>query len=239
MAERLEASFAELAAERDSLRSFIDDASHELRTPITALKNFNELLQGAAADDPVARAEFLAESKVQLDRLEWITHNLLDLSRLEARLVKLDLACHDVGELIEVTMSAFKVAAQEKGIAFSVRLPESPFELNCDRARIELALSNLLDNALKFTPPGGQVELGAERAGDVARLWVRDTGRGIDPADLPHIFERFYRGRNSDVQGSGLGLAIVESIVRLHDGRVSVESAPGAGSRFVVELPLA
>ena len=92
MAERLEASFAELAAERDALRRFIADASHELRTPITALRNFNDLLQGAAADDPVARAEFLAESQVQLDRLEWITRNLLDLSRLDAGLVALDIA---------------------------------------------------------------------------------------------------------------------------------------------------
>jgi len=158
MAERLEASFAALAAERDVLRRFIADASHELRTPITALKNFNDLLQGAAADDPAARAEFLAESQVQLHRLEWITRNLLDLSRLDAGLVALDLANHDVGELIESAASAFKPLAQEKGVAFSVRSPMSSLELRCDRARIELALSNLLDNAFKFTPAGGQVE---------------------------------------------------------------------------------
>jgi signal transduction histidine kinase len=238
MAEHLEASFVELAAERDALRRFIADASHELRTPITALKSFNELLQGAAADDPLARAEFLTESQAQLDRLEWITRDLFDLSRLEAGLVTLDLARHDVAELIEATASGFKRLAQEKGILLSVNLSDSPLELDFDRARIEVALSNLLDNALKFTPTGGRVEVGAEGTGKAVRLWVQDSGTGIDPADVPHIFERFYRGQNSSVEGSGLGLAIVQSVVHAHNGRVFVESTPGAGSRFVVELPL-
>ena len=238
MAERLQASFAELAAERDSLRRFIADASHELRTPITALKNFNELLQGAAADDPAARAEFLAESQAQLRRLEWITHNLLDLSRLEAGLAALEMADHDAGEMIASAAAAFRTLADEKSITLSVAEPPSPMPVRCDRARIEMALSNLLDNALKFTPPGGQVQIGAEAAGQNTRLWVQDSGLGIPPADQPRVFERFYRGQDGRVEGTGLGLAIVRSIVEAHGGQVAVESTPGAGSRFLIELPL-
>ncbi len=241
MAERLEASFAALAAERDSLRRFIADASHELRTPVTALKNFNELLQGAAADDAAARAEFLGESQIQLDRLEWITHNLLDLSRLEAGLVALDMDSHDVGDLLKTSTAAFRALAQEKNVTLSVKEPPSLVQVRCDRARIELALSNLLDNGLKFTPPGGQVEIGAEQAEadrNAVRLWVQDSGPGIAPADQPRIFERFYRGQEARDQGSGLGLAIVRSIVQAHGGDVTVESKPGSGSRFVIELPL-
>lgn len=237
MAERLGASFAELAAERDALRRFVADASHELRTPITALKSFNDLLQGAAADDPAARAEFLAESQVQLQRLEWVTSHLLDLSRLEAGLVALDMDNHDVGDLIESAASAFKPVARDRAIIFSVYPPDPPLELRCDRARIESALCNLLDNALKHTPAGSRVEIGAGPAGDTVQLWVRDDGPGIDREDLPRIYERFYRGRNARVEGSGLGLTIVQSIVHAHGGRVSVESEPGAGSLFVLDLP--
>jgi signal transduction histidine kinase len=237
MAGRLEVSFAEVASERDALRRFIADASHELRTPLTALKNFNHLLQGPAAGDEVARAEFLAESQVQLDRLEWVTHNLLDLSRLDGGLAALELARHDVGDLIESAAAAFKPLAWQKGIVLSIHLPVPLPEIQCDRARIELALGNLLENAVKFTPDGGQVEVGAGTAGEILRLWVQDSGPGIDLEDRPHIFERFYRGRTANAGGSGLGLAIVQSVAQAHGGRVSFESEPGAGSLFVIELP--
>jgi signal transduction histidine kinase len=119
----------------------------------------------------------------------------------------------------------------------SVQEPSSPLAVDCDRARIELALSNLLDNALKFTPAGGQVEIGVEQAAQNVRLWVQDSGPGIALADRERIFERSYRGRDSHVEGIGLGLAIVRSIVQAHGGRVTVEGKPGAGSRFVIELP--
>lgn len=236
MAQRLEASFAELAAERDSLRRFIADASHELRTPITALRSFNELLQGAAAHDEAARAEFLTESAGQIQRLEWITANLLDLSRLEGGLIDLDLRAHDAGELIDAAAAPFRLAAQEKGITLAVLPPPEPLTVRCDRPRLEMALANLLDNALKFTPPGGRVQISAQPVGDRVQFVVADTGSGVLLVDQPHIFERFYRGVNSAAAGSGLGLAIVQGIVHAHRGAVSVSSQPGEGSRFVVMI---
>jgi signal transduction histidine kinase len=237
MAERLEASFADLAAERDALRRFIADASHELRTPITALRNFNELLQGPAMHDGEARAEFLAESAVQINRLEWITQNLLNLSRLDAGLVSLDLTTQDAGEVIEAAAATFRTLARDQDATLVIDLPPQGVALRCDRPRMELALSNLLDNALKFTPAGGQVTIGARSAGNRTALWVADTGAGVDPADLPHIFERFYRGSHNSTPGSGLGLAIVQSIVQAHGGQVHVESTLGQGSRFTIDLP--
>lgn len=241
MAERLETSFAALGAERDALRRFIADASHELRTPITALRTFTDLLQGAAANDSVARAEFLSESKAQINRLEWITRNLLNLSRLDARLLALDMHDHDALELIHSAVAAFKPLAQEKDITLDVHVPSTEIILRCDRTQIEIALSNLLDNAIKFTPVGGRIEIGAEEDALHARVWVSDNGPGIAAQDQPHIFERFYQGalaRHATYKrGSGLGLAIVRSVVQAHHGHVEVESAAGAGSRFVIILP--
>jgi signal transduction histidine kinase len=237
MAERLEASFAALTADRDALRRFIADASHELRTPITALKNFNELLQGVAADDPAAQQEFLTESAAQLERLEWMTNKLLDLSRLDAGLAALELEEHDAGNLVRAASGPVSALAKDKGIVLSTIVPDAPVPLYCDAARVDSALSNLLSNALKFTPPGGRVDIGAQATYEGVQFWVQDTGPGIAPADQPHIFERFYRGQGNETDGSGLGLAIVASVAQAHGGSVRVESEPGQGSRFVMMLP--
>ncbi len=237
MAGGLETSFKQLSEERDTLRRFVADASHELRTPITALQTFTDLLQGSAADDPQARIEFLAESQKQLTRLEWITRNLLDLSRLEAGIEALDLAAYDAAEITRSVGVTFEPLAKEKGLELAVSSPAEPLEIRCDRLRVEMALSNLLQNAFKFTPAGGRVELSCEPAGGLVRWSVTDTGVGIPPEDLPHIFDRFYRGSNPGVEGSGLGLAIVHSIVQAHGGKVTADSQPSQGSKFILELP--
>ncbi len=238
MAARLQSSFQELASERDALRHFIADASHELRTPITVLKNFNTLLLGPARQDPEAQIEFLEESQEQLQRLEWITSNLLDLSRIDAGLVALEFSNQDVAELLEAVAAPFRSRAAEKDIRLVFNLPENPLSLLCDRSSLELAISNLLDNALKYSPQGGQVEIGAAQGENAIRLWVADNGPGIAPQDLAHVFERFFRGRSQPEPGSGLGLSIVASLVHAQGGGVSVESQPGEGARFTIQFPV-
>ncbi len=235
MAIRLEESFSDLAAERDTLRRFIADASHELRTPITALYTFNELLMGAAANDPDAQIEFLTESQVQLKRLEWITHNLLDLSRLEGGLVTLELEHHDISDLLHAAVNPFRPLAHERQIALQITCPANLPSLQCNRVRTILALSNLLDNALKFTSPGGKITLGVTPHATHLDIWIQDSGTGIPAKDLPHIFERFYRGRDNHTTGSGLGLAIVQGIIDAHGWRISVESEVGTGTKVVIE----
>jgi signal transduction histidine kinase len=246
MAESLEGSFRDLRAERDSLRRFIADASHELRTPLTALATFNELLQGSAAEDAAVREEFLRESAAQLKRLEWITVNLLDLSRLDAGIASLDIGEHEAADILQEAAAGFRVLATEKGMGLELGLPASPLPLTCDRDRMVLALSNLIANSVKFTQPGGAVSAGVGPVEGGVRFVVRDTGPGIDADELPRVFERFYRGRNAathaadasgGVEGAGLGLSIVQSVARAHGGQVRVESTPGVGSTFIVEIP--
>lgn len=237
MAQQLEASFSELATERDALRRFIADASHELRTPITALKNFLALLQDPTVRDQTVREEFLNESQNQVERLEWITSNLLDLSRLDAGLLKLELDRHSAADLLSTSAAPFIPTAEARRVALDVLLPAPDFDLVCDFGRIQITLTNLIDNALKFTPPGGSVQVGVKQIGTGVELFVRDSGPGISDEDLPHIFERFYRGRHQEMPGSGLGLSIVQSIVRAHQGEIQVQSSPNNGTEIRILLP--
>ena len=236
MAARLQATFADLASERDALRRFIADASHELRTPLTALRQFVEILQGQAGGDPGTRSEFLGESQRQLERLQWITGHLLDLSRLDGGVASLEIAHHDLTSLLEEALAPFRSLAEAKQIELRMTVTEGLELIRCDRAILGMALANLLDNALKYTASGGVVEVTASEVGQTTVLSVTDSGPGILPADQERIFERFYRGGGSELlPGAGLGLAIVKSAVEAHGGGVRVESE--AGAAFTIVLP--
>jgi len=241
MAARLESSFAALAAERDALRRFVADASHELRTPITALKTFGELLLGPAGESCATRTEFLQESQKQIQRLEWMTSALLKLSRLDAGLTDLKTEQIDLRDLLATAAKPFAGLVQERAITLTLAASDDPIMVVCNPAYLELALTNLLDNALKFTPSGGVIQVGATAQEAWVELWVSDNGPGIAPEDRPYIFDRFYRGLHTvsphAAEGSGLGLAIVESIVKAHGGQVAVHSRVGMGSRFAMKLP--
>ena len=238
MADALEKNFADLAAERDALRAFIADASHELRTPITALRTFNDLLQDSAAHDPRAQREFLAESGLQLQRLERITENLLNLSRLDGGLIELTSEEVRVDEFLTHVIEMLRPLAIDQDVALTANLPAPTLSIHCDRHQMERAVVNLVENALKFTPIGGHVEVGADQQQGTVQIWVVDDGIGIPAQEQNDIFRRFYRGQNAINGGSGLGLAIVQSVMNVHGGTISLTSTEGAGSRFTLHLLL-
>lgn len=239
MADRLSDSLRMLEADRDRLREFVADVSHELRTPIAALRTFIELQRDDKIDEPMRR-EFLDRSSEQISRLEWMSTNLLDLSRIDAGIFPLDMRHGDLRDPIRSVVEAHAELAEQRGVSLVSRVPASPVMARFDRERIVQLLTNLVGNGLKFTPRGGDVLVGLTDTPEGAILQVRDSGPGIPPAELPHVFERFFRGTNvgeARASGSGLGLAIARSIVEMQDGQIEVASSVGEGATFTVHLP--
>jgi signal transduction histidine kinase len=239
MADRLQQSIGFIRRDRDRSREFLADASHELRTPLAALRTFNELLTNGAAANPATRAEFLESSRQQIERLDWLASNLLELSKLDSGLAALDVRPEDLRAVVENAIHQAEPEAKERGIDLAMEMPDEPIRQRHDPQRMGQVLGNLIGNALKYTPAGGRVTAGLRRTSEGAELRVTDTGVGIEAAELPHVFERFYRGssRNGETGGAGLGLSIVRSIVDMHGGRVEIASKPGSGTEVVVSLP--
>ncbi len=241
MADQVEQSVEIIRRDRDRSRDFLADVSHELRTPIAALLTFNELLHEQAGDDPVARREFLDNSRVQLERLDWLAQNLLELSKLDSGLVLLDLRPDDLRAAVESAVEQAGPTARRRGVTLRLTPAVAPIRLRHDPQRIGQVVTNLVGNAIKFTEPGGSVDVRVTPTPDGgATIEVSDTGVGIEPAELPRIFERFYRGSRANEargSGSGLGLAIVKSIVDMHRGAVQVVSRLGVGTTFTITLP--
>ena len=240
MAEQLERSIEIISRDRDRSRDFLADVSHELRTPIAALRTFNELLSDEAAMDEQTRNEFIEQSRQQIERLDWLATNLLELSKLESGLVLLDLRPDDLRAVVENAVQQALPSAERKDVTLTMTVPEDPIRQRHDPQRLGQVLGNLIGNAIKFTPGGGKVDVTLEQIRDGAELRVADTGVGIDPQELPNVFDRFYRGaqaHESRAAGSGLGLSIVRSIVEMHDGRIAISSTPGTGTHVSVALP--
>jgi signal transduction histidine kinase len=240
MAERLQESVTIISQDRDRSRDFVADVSHELRTPIAALRTFNELLLEGAAERPETREEFLRGSRQQIERLDWLAANLLELSKLDSGLVALQLRDEDLRTAVEDAVDHAMPMAERKGISLTVQVPRQPVIQPHDPPRLGQVLGNLIGNAIKFTPAGGHVRVAVEPLDDGARIVVADDGVGIDPAELEHVFDRFYRGTRRPEEragGSGLGLAIARSIVDMHRGRVTISSTPDMGTEVVVTLP--
>ncbi|GBD12481.1 Alkaline phosphatase synthesis sensor protein PhoR [bacterium HR24] len=219
-------------------RDFVANVSHELRTPLAALRSALETLRAGAMDDPQARELFLTRAEAEAERLTRLVEELLELSRLEAGVGLTASAPVDVGQVLLRAVERMEPQARRAGLDLELKLPPSLPSVLGDAERLERAVVNLLDNAIKFTPPGGSVTVMANAAEEGVLVMVQDTGIGIDERDLPRIFERFYKADRSRHQpGAGLGLAIVRHIVEAHGGRVWAQSTPGEGSTFAILLP--
>lgn len=239
--EQLEHEHTELERVERIRKDFVINVSHELRTPLASIQGYTETLMDGALADPAHNMRFLGIIRHNAERLARLTEDLLTLSRIEQKRQRLEFTSCAVGSLIEEALDVVKPIAEKKQI--HLQLDEAPADLQawCDPEAVLQVLSNLLDNAVKYTPEGGRISAGARQTGRFAELYVRDTGIGIPAEDLPRLFERFYRvdkARSRELGGTGLGLSIVKHLVAAQNGAVRVESRPNLGSTFFFTLPL-
>jgi heavy metal sensor kinase len=233
MIERLEASFQQM-------KQFSTDVSHELRTPITAIRGQLEVALFTAKTTEQYR-EAIFNALQDIDRLSQIVRALLLLSQAESGQVVLQKARLDLCEIVRELVEQFQIPAEETGVRLAADLAGACYA-DVDRVQIERMITNLLSNALKFTPAGGEVRMSVRRSDQTVELTVADNGKGIPTESLPHIFDRFYRVPGSGTapspeQGLGLGLSFVAWIVKAHNGKIEVDSAPGRGTCFTIKFP--
>ena len=225
-------------------QDFVANVSHELKTPLAAIRAMIEMLVDAPDLSAEKQLDFHQRVLRQTDRLATLVQDLLTLARLEAQPPPPSAEAVDLRDSVALARARFLPQAEKRGLRLETSLPTEPVPIAADEEDLRQILDNLLDNAIKYTPEGGTVEVlvSLSENGRGARLEVVDTGAGIEPRHLERIFERFYRvdkARSRELGGTGLGLAIVKHLALSLHGSVGVESAPGQGTRFSVELPLA
>ena len=235
----------------ETMRAFVANASHELRTPLTSIKLQVGALTGGAYEDPEVAQRFLTQIDGEIDRLATMVNDMLDLTQVEGGGPPILLQPVDLLELAREVRAFWDPRSRQAGLRLQLITEDRPPRIQGDPYRLRQLLDNLLDNAVKHTPPGGHIDIAISRPmdGDRVRIEVRDTGVGIREDHLPHVFDRFFRvDRPADParssaqplrqEGSGIGLAIARSIAIAHGGQIGVQSAPGIGSTFWVELPV-
>ncbi len=223
-----------------SRNQFVSNASHELKTPLATMKIMIESLIYQPDMDKALRTEFLQDIDKEIDRLSAIVSDLLTLVQMDANSVRLTRENLSIAALVKENAHRLSPMAQQRGQTVSLSLAD-PCDTYADRSKLTQVIYNLMENAVKYTQPGGQVKVSLVKNGRDAVLTVQDNGPGIPSDSLPHIFDRFYRvdkARSRETGGTGLGLSIVHQLVLLHGGSIRVESEEGKGTSFIVELPL-
>ena len=232
---RIQGLSEELAQERRQHQEFVTNISHQLKTPLTTVRLFHEM--ELRQDQTAERRTRLERSLSQVERMDRLIHSLLSLARLESGLQPMQMERHDLGETVQKCVATAQTTFGQKQVTVNVQVPDA-IHLRYDEHWVGEALENLLVNAWRHTPQGGQIDVMVEDLSALATVTVTDSGPGIDARDMPHVFERFYQSPYRPPSGGvGIGLALAQAIAGRHHGTLRAGNAPSGGARFVLTLP--
>jgi signal transduction histidine kinase len=240
MSERIVTQLAQLAQADQQRRELLANVSHDLRTPLASMQGYLEMLLLKAEEMTAEeRNRYLQVATRHCERLGRLVQDLFDLTKLEAREVRPRLESFPLAELAQDVVQKFALAAHKRGVALVATAGPGCPPVSADIGMIERVLENLIENAMRYTPAGGEISVDVHAAGERVELTVRDTGQGIDSVELKDVFDRYYRvdrAQSGDSGNAGLGLAISRRIVQLHGGEIRVRSALGKGTTFTIDL---
>lgn len=241
MSERIIQQVKQLEHNDTSRRELVANVSHDLRTPLASLQGYLEtLLLKADELDDEEKKHYIQIALQHSERLRKLISELFELSTLENQGAELHFEPFSMSELVHDVTQKFQLEAQEKNLRLSTYVPQEPAFVSADIGLIQRVLENLIENAIKYTPQGGQIGISLMTGGNTVATSISDNGQGIPQEDLPHIFDRFYRvDKHRNTEGTGLGLAIVNRIIQLHNSTIDVDSKPNAGTTFSFRLPTA
>jgi len=235
MADALSAAADRQRELEHARRELVAAVSHDLRTPLTAVRAMVEALADGVVSDPATRDRYLKSAQAQLENLSTLVDDLFEIAQLDAGVLRIELERASLHDLVSDTLSNLRPHAERQGVRLVGEVEPGADLVLMNPPKLQRVLHNLISNALRHTPADGTITLRATAAGDEVEVTVADNGEGISPDDLPHVFERTYRGeksRSRDYGGAGLGLAIVRGLIEAHGGRIWVESQPNAGATF-------
>lgn len=242
MSAKLKESFDHLYSSESARRELIANVSHDLRTPLASIQSFVEALEDEIIKDEATFQRYLHTIRLETKRLGGLIHDLFELSSMEAQGEMFDPQPYHLDEILIGTLESFSLHLEEKGLKVEIEMPDRLPAAHLMPAQIKRVLSNLLQNAIQYSPVGGKIAVSAARLNEsFLHISIADEGEGIEAEETVRIFERFYRvdkSRSKSSGGAGLGLAIAKSIIQLHGGEIGVRSSRGAGSCFWFTLPI-
>jgi len=242
MAARLERADREARRIENARRDFVAWVSHDLRTPLTSLRAMIDALSEGVVVDESTRARYLRQCQVEINAMSDLIDELFELSRLDSGELTLEFQAASLSDLISDSIGSFRARADVKGVRLDGHVEDDVDPVRIAPREVGRVLHNLLENALRHTPGGGEIRVNAQRMGEIVIVAISDTGEGVSPDDQGHVFEPFFRGDSSRARGAGeggagLGLAIARGLVEAHGGRIWLESSPGRGTTLQFVLP--